>query len=153
MYGMRVISFSAQQTKKIAADLAKKILAGTPYKKYALIVALVGDLGAGKTTFVQGFAKALGIKHRMVSPTFLIFRKYELRNKKYDFFYHVDVYRIHSPKELNVLGFKSLIQNTKYIILVEWAEKIKKLLPKDTIWVRFKHGRRESERILIISNL
>jgi tRNA threonylcarbamoyladenosine biosynthesis protein TsaE len=145
---MKLISRSSQETKKAATQLAKKIIKSSPHKKHARVVALVGDLGAGKTTFVQGFAKALGIKHRMVSPTFLIFRNYELRIKNYEFFYHVDLYRIESPKELDVINFKEALANPKNIMLIEWAEKIKKILPKDTIWVNFTHGRKETERII-----
>jgi tRNA threonylcarbamoyladenosine biosynthesis protein TsaE len=145
---MRIVSKSAAQTKKIAAGLAKKILNTKPSTLNAKVVALVGDLGAGKTTFVQGFAKALGIKHRMVSPTFLIMRRYQVSGIKYHDFYHVDIYRIHDPKELNVLNFKSILHSPLNIVLIEWAEKIKKILPKDTIWVNFTHGRKETERII-----
>lgn len=150
---MQVISFSAQQTKKLAAELAKKILARASRKQQALVVALVGDLGAGKTIFVQGFAKALGIKHRIVSPTFLIMRNYQLRISNYRRLWHVDAYRLHDAKEILPLDFKDILKDRHNILVIEWAEKIKPLLPKDAVWVRFKHGRRESERILIISNL
>lgn len=146
-----MISHSASQTQKIAANLAKKILRSGPHQKHARVVALVGELGAGKTTFVQGFAKSLGIKHRMVSPTFLIFRRYAIRHLRFANFYHVDVYRIDDPKELEILGFRSLILNTQYIILVEWADKIKKILPQDTTWVRMEHGKTPQERTIDIS--
>ena len=152
---MKINTSSPIQTKKIAAKLAKEILKSKPHKKHARVIALVGDLGAGKTTFVQGFAKALGIKQRMVSPTFLIFRSYEISGigskqkvVRYKKFYHVDTYRVHSPKELNVLDFKSLLLTTNAILLIEWADQIKKILPKDTIWVHFTHGRKETERII-----
>lgn len=135
---MKVFSKSPAETKKIAAQLAGR----------GRVFALVGDLGAGKTTFVQGFAKALGVKNRIVSPTFLIFRNYKLKSGKYKKFYHVDLYRIESEKELNVLGFKKILNDPKNILLIEWAEKIKKVLPKDTIWVNFTHGRKETERII-----
>lgn len=136
-----MISRSAQETKKIADRLAKKILKKRPHRNHARVIALTGELGAGKTTFVQGFAKALGIKSRMVSPTFLIFRKYKN-------FYHVDVYRIHLAKELTTLGFKKILANPQNILVIEWAEKIKKILPKDAIWVNFRHGRKENERLI-----
>lgn len=151
---MKIASRSSSRTKKIAADLAKKIVK-IPVGKRAKTVALVGDLGAGKTTFVQGFAKALGIKNRIVSPTFIIFRNYKLlvKNKarhaiRYKNFYHVDLYRMNSVKELNILNFKSILHSPFNIILIEWADKIKKLLPKDTIWINLNHGRKENERII-----
>ena len=177
---MKIISRSAAQTKKIAADLAKKILDTSIIDhrpSSATVVALCGDLGAGKTTFTQGFAKALGIKHRMLSPTFLIFRKYDIKKNlqssrpegrgspgaaifsagggsafggNFQFFYHVDLYRIHSAEELSILGFKKILHSPFNILLIEWAEKIKKILPKDTIWVQFEHGEKENERIVIM---
>ncbi len=163
---MRFVSRSAAQTKRVAAKLAKRLLnvksdlpTGQAGMRYATVVALSGDLGAGKTTFVQGFAKALGIKHRIVSPTFLIFRRYQASSIKHQVssikyrdkiqnFYHVDLYRIHNIKELDVLNFKSILHYPFNIVLIEWGEKIKKLLPKDTIWVNFSHGRKENERFI-----
>ena len=155
---MKIISRSATETKRIAAKLAKRLFNAKSNIRHATVVAMTGDLGAGKTTFVQGFAKAFGIKHRMVSPTFLIFRSYPLSSslrsrykrekQSYRFFYHVDLYRIHNIKELEVLNFKSILLSPFNIVLIEWAEKIKKLLPKGTIWVNLNHGRKENERII-----
>lgn len=155
---MKIISKNSSITKKLAAGLAKKILRAPLHKKHAQVVALVGDLGAGKTTFVQGFAKGLGIKNRIVSPTFLIFRNYFIPSslrarakQSYKNFYHVDAYRIQSPKEFNALNFKSILHSPFNILLIEWADKIKNILPKGTIWVNFSHGRKESERIITTS--
>lgn len=138
----------ATETKKMAAALAKEILKTGPDPKHARVVALVGDLGAGKTTFTQGFAKALGIKNRMTSPTFLIFRNYELKKIAFHTFFHMDAYRIDNPKELKPLGFKEALREPGHIFLIEWADRIKALLPKDTIWVHFRHGRKETERTI-----
>ena len=161
---MLISSKSSSETKKFATKLAKKILKSKPHLKHARIIALVGDLGAGKTTFTQGFAKGLGIKHRMVSPTFLIFRNYSITSslqfrfrhserseESYKTFYHVDVYRIDSLKELNILGFKEILQNPENIVLIEWADKIKKILPKDTLLINFQHGSKENERVVSTS--
>lgn len=136
-----MISRSAQETKKIAAKIAKKIIASRSHKNHARVIALVGDLGAGKTTFVQGLAKALGIKNRIASPTFLIFRRYKN-------FFHADVYRIKKSSELAELNFKKILSESENIVVIEWAEKIRKILPKDTIWVEFTHGRKETERTI-----
>ena len=116
-------------------------------------VSVVGHSGAGKTTFVQGFAKALGIRQRIMSPTFLIFRSYKIpsnqvTNDKATHFYHIDAYRISSPKELIPLDFESLLHTPNYILLIEWADKIKQILPKDTLWIRFSHGKTPSQRII-----
>jgi len=157
-----MVSKSKSQTQKFAIRLAKKILNVPTLQSElrsrkrigATIIALHGDLGAGKTTFVQGFMKALGVKHRITSPTFLIIRKYEISTPlrrglvHYHHAYHLDLYRIHKPKELLDLGFKKIIQDQHAIVLIEWPERIKTLLPKNTIWIILEHGKTENERII-----
>ncbi len=138
-------SHSATQTKKFAQSLIKEILNKKKQTK-ALIFALTGNLGSGKTTFVQGFLKSLGIKKRITSPTFVLIKNYELRIKNYGEAYHIDCYRISKPKEILGLNFKEIIRNPKNIVLIEWSEKIRTILPKSSIWLKFKHGRKENER-------
>ncbi len=117
------------------------------------MVALTGELGAGKTTFAQGFARALGVHGRIVSPTFIIFRHYTLHLTHYTSFYHVDAYRLQNPRELTAFGFKKILADQKNIVLVEWASKIKKILLRDTIWIKFYHGKNESEREMHIATI
>ena len=124
------ITSSSVQTKKLGEKFAKEILTKKSKKK-SFLIGLEGELGAGKTCFLQGFAKGLGIKERILSPTFVIM-------KKFNNFYHIDCYRIHKSKELLDLGFKEVISNPKNIIAVEWAEKIKEIMPKHTFWINFK---------------
>lgn len=145
---MKYLSKSSNDTKKTAMKIASDLVAAGPHKKHARVVALVGDLGAGKTTFTQGFAKGLGLAHRMPSPTFVIFRNYDLNNGDFHTFFHMDAYRIDDPKELAPLGFKEALRDPGHIFLIEWADKIKKILPKDTIWVHFSHGSKETERTI-----
>jgi tRNA threonylcarbamoyladenosine biosynthesis protein TsaE len=144
---------SAAETKKIAALLAKEILKkSTSQNKNngAFIIALSGDLGSGKTTFVQGFANGLQIKKNIISATFLIIKNYRLKNKTFKKFYHLDCYRLKKIKELNILGFKEIITDPRNIVLIEWANKIKKWLPKNTYWIKFFYGQKENERIIKI---
>ncbi|HEY4475366.1 MAG TPA: tRNA (adenosine(37)-N6)-threonylcarbamoyltransferase complex ATPase subunit type 1 TsaE, partial [Candidatus Paceibacterota bacterium] len=105
-------------------------------------------LGAGKTTFIQGFIKALGIRTRVTSPTFLIFRSYPLTKNLGGSrsVIHADLYRIQKFDELKTLGFKKILDNQKNIVLIEWAEKIKKHLPKKTLWIKLGYGLKENER-------
>jgi tRNA threonylcarbamoyladenosine biosynthesis protein TsaE len=144
-----MISISKSHTQKIAEEFTKKIFRLRP-RQGAAIIGLSGELGSGKTTFVQGFAKALGIKERVVSPTFVLMKKSEIRNsksetnskfKKFKFktLYHIDAYRIKNPKEIIDLGWKEIIKNPQNIILIEWAEKIKKILPQKHFLINFKH--------------
>ena len=127
---------SAAETKKVTATLAKKIV---PQKKSAMIFALKGNLGAGKTTFAQGFAKALGVKEKIQSPTFVLLKIYPLKKKKFKHLTHVDCYRIASPKELLHLGFKNFLKDNDAIILIEWADRVRRLIPKNATWISFKH--------------
>ncbi len=113
---------SAQETKQFAKDFAKDFKNGG-------IIALSGDLGAGKTTFTQGFAEGLGITNNIVSPTFLIIRQYPLTSKKY--FYHLDLYRLENI-DLVGSGIAEILEDSENIVLIEWAEKIEKDLPENT---------------------
>lgn len=133
-------SKSARQTQKIAAGFIKKI---PKNNNHAFVLALEGDLGSGKTTFIQGFARALSVKEKILSPTFNIY-------KRYGNFYHFDCYRIKNPKEILDLGFKKIIQDPKNIVVIEWAEKIKKIIPKYALWLNFvfiDQGKREINMI------
>jgi tRNA threonylcarbamoyladenosine biosynthesis protein TsaE len=110
-------------------------------------LALEGELGGGKTTFLKGFAKGLGIKEKILSPTFILIKKFNIEHQTSNFkhFYHIDCYRIEKPKEILNLGFNEIIRNSKNIIAIEWADKIKKILPKRVIWIDFRF-RNKSER-------
>lgn len=141
-----IVSRSAEETKKIAGILAKEILASK--RNSAAIIALEGNLGAGKTTFAQGFADALGVKEKVLSPTFVLLKIYKTRKAKCAHLAHLDCYRIGSPKELLHLGLKEIIKDKDAIILIEWADRIRKLLPRDTIWIHFLYGRNIHERVL-----
>jgi len=140
---IKIKTKSASETQKIAKLLAEDILQGRPKTKKGLIFAFSGDLGSGKTTFIQGFLKGLGVKNKVTSPTFVIMKHYKCA-------YHIDCYRLRKPAELTNLGFKEFLNKPKSIFLIEWAEKIKRILPKDTIWLEFKHGKKENEREITI---
>lgn len=147
------LSHSPAETKKIAASLARELLRLGPIGRRATVLGLIGDLGAGKTTFIQGFAHGLGVKHRITSPTFVIFRNYKIpipRHKSlvisYRSLYHVDAFRISKISELAPLGFKKILANPKNIVLVEWADRIRRALPRNTICIHFSHGKKENER-------
>lgn len=148
---MKISSRSSNETKKFARFLAKKVFSGFYKKTSALIMGLVGDLGSGKTTFVQGFLKGLGVKKRITSPTFVLMKSYKLQTTSYKKIYHIDCYRIQKPQELSKLGFKEIIDNPENIVLIEWAEKIKKILPKkNVIWLKFDYGEKENERNILL---
>ncbi len=122
----------AEETQKIAHKIAKKI-------KNGAILALIGDLGSGKTTFTQGFAKGLGIKEKVISPTFILMRQYSLPGSPKAKLFHIDLYRFENIKEIESLGLNEIFSNPKNIILIEWAEKLGKLLPKQAVKIYFTH--------------
>lgn len=127
----KFVSQNVSQTKKIAFDFAKKILK-LKNKESAVVIGLSGELGSGKTAFAQGFAKALSVKERIHSPTFVLMKKYSV-------LIHIDAYRIKKSKEIIDLGWKKMINNSENIILVEWVENIKKILPQNYFLAKFFH--------------
>jgi tRNA threonylcarbamoyladenosine biosynthesis protein TsaE len=137
---METITQSAQETK----DLGQKFSASL---KGGETIALVGDLGAGKTTFVQGLAQGLGIKNRMISPTFILIRNY-------DDFFHVDLYRLEEnvDEEVKNLGLTDIWGKNGNIVVIEWAEKITDLLPENTIWINLEILEGEQRKIAIKQN-
>lgn len=137
-----IISNSPEETKKIAGEILKEL-------NKRNIISLEGELGSGKTIFAQGFAKALGIRSKIKSPTFVIIKKYNVRFKKQGIktLYHLDCYRIKNAKEILELGWKKIIDNPENIILVEWGNKIKKELPKNTIHLKFKFEKENTREI------
>ena len=136
---MEFLTKSAQETKKLGRKLGSSLKGGE-------IIALVGELGSGKTTFVQGLARGLGIKTRIISPTFILLRKYSTQN-----FYHVDLYRLEENLEDEVrnLGLEDVWNNKNNVVVIEWAEKIKDMLPKNTVWMNFEVLGNEERRIRI----
>lgn len=124
-----IITKTFKETQQAGFDLAKTLKGGE-------VICLHGDLGSGKTTFTQGLAKGLGITQRIISPTFIIMRSYELKQKttsdkqQVKSFYHVDLYRIESEKDVEGLGLLEIIQDSESIVVIEWPEKIETLLPQ-----------------------
>ncbi len=104
----------------------------------ATVIGLTGDLGAGKTTFAQGVARALGITDPVTSPTFVIEKIYRLENQPFKQLIHIDAYRLQSAHELRVLGFEEIVRDPSNLILIEWPEKVKEALPNDTQTTNFR---------------
>lgn len=119
---MRIVSKSVNETLKIGRVIAKNLQKGD-------IVCLFGELGSGKTVLTKGIAQGLGIKkNRIISPTFVLIREHKARIP----FYHFDLYRLKSPKEILVLGYEEYIYNDG-ITVIEWADRLKYLLPKECL--------------------
>lgn len=140
------------QTKNFAKKLIKKIL--NKNKKTPIIIALIGEIGTGKTVFTKGVLEFFGIKN-IQSPTFLIIKNYIPKKPKKNIkkIYHIDCYRIKKLKELEILDIKKILKEKNSLVLIEWAEKIKKFLPKNTIYVYFYHKDKTIRRISIENNI
>ncbi len=121
--------------------------------KCSLIFALKGDLGSGKTTFTQGFLRGLGVRARVNSPTFVLMKRFRLKNKRFKNVYHLDCYRVKRPKELLSLGLKGIFDDPKNLVLIEWPERISKILPRGILRIAFRHGKKESERLILSNGL
>ena len=119
-----VITKSTEETKEAGRRFSADLKGGE-------VVALIGDLGAGKTTFVQGLAVGLDISNNVPSPTFIIMRTYTLENQKFRNLYHFDLYRLEDniESELINLGIKDIWNNKENVSVIEWAEKADKILP------------------------
>ena len=132
---------SIEETQKVAKNLAKKTLPGS-------VIALIGELGAGKTTFTKGFAREMGVKDSVTSPTFKLVSEY--KGKKY-VLNHVDAYRMEGPKDFLNIGGEEYLTAKNSITIIEWGDLLSDLLSEETITVHFKRIKipKESRKIEI----
>lgn len=124
---------SVDELKTFAKDFLLKL----PSKESATVVALSGGLGAGKTTFAQCVASALGVADTVSSPTFVLEKIYSLSGKEFSHLIHMDAYRIKSAHELRVLGWEEIVREKGNLILIEWPERVQDLIPKDALMLTF----------------
>jgi tRNA threonylcarbamoyladenosine biosynthesis protein TsaE len=134
----RAVTRSTDETLELARAVGELLRPGD-------VVSLVGELGAGKTVFARGVARALGVTELVVSPTFTIVREYEGRVP----LVHVDVYRIDAVQELHDLGFEEVVRDDA-VTIVEWGDMIDGLLPGDRLDVRLTPGAADDERVVEI---
>jgi len=138
MNDKKIIAKNREETFDLGFSWAEKIQDGG-------ILCLTGDLGSGKTTFSQGLLKGLGVEETVNSPTFVVMKNYSVGNKN---IYHIDTYRMESENDIIDLGWEEIISNEKNIVIIEWPEKIKKIIPKKAIRIDFKWlGENEREII------
>ncbi len=122
-----MISKSLNDTKKIAQYFVENLV---PLPDQATVVELIGDLGAGKTTFTQALAQYLNVSETVVSPTFVIQKRYKIFNHPhFETIIHIDAYRLENPDEILGLKWKKDIENPQNLILIEWPSKIKTHIP------------------------
>jgi tRNA threonylcarbamoyladenosine biosynthesis protein TsaE len=152
-------TINAVQTRKLGEMLSQELRGGE-------IICLSGELGSGKTTFTQGVLKGLGVKGPHTSPTFVVLKKYHIthnikhgtKNKKMlhapcsmlHGIYHIDAYRVNA-KDILDLGWGEIISNKNNIAIIEWAERIKSIVPKNAVWMKFRHRGKDEREISVKS--
>ena len=146
------MSRSPGATKRMAGRILKRVL---KTKAGPAVLALSGKLGSGKTTFIQGLAASLGIREKVQSPTFVLMKWYKLPRRAGlpRHLVHIDAYRLESLAEAKHLGLREAFRDRDAIVVVEWADRIMKLIPHDAVWIQFKHGKRTRERIITLKHV
>jgi len=124
---MNVTFYTVEETQNFAKNLAVKIPSGS-------VVGLIGNLGTGKTTFTQGFAKGLKIEDHVISPTFKLVSEYKGIQQA---LYHIDCYRLEKPVEFLNIGGEHFLNPEDGITLIEWAERIEPYWSDDWIFIHF----------------
>lgn len=146
---------NTKDTKKIAQDFFSVFSQPSPLSRqhpnlnYATVVGLSGELGAGKTHFVQAIAKCFGVKQKLASPTFVIMKRYKLKNQDFENLFHIDAYRLKSADEMLKLGWVDILKNPKNIIFIEWPENISKIIPKKHIKIKITYQKNQTRKFSI----
>ena len=131
---MKATSGSLEETKEIAESILRDLERGDR----ATVLALVGDLGAGKTAFSQAVGETLGVEDPMQSPTFVIEKIYPIDARGFKHLIHIDAYRLDHEHELVSLGWQEIIADPDNIILIEWPERVKGIMPEDAKKISFE---------------
>lgn len=130
---VKLITKNLEETHDAAKDFVASLnamAASGQIREGAVVIGLSGDLGSGKTAFVQGIAKHFGIKNKIVSPTFVIQKRYEMKNHPhFKNLIHIDAYRLEKPEEILRIGWHDLIKEKGNVIFIEWPENIESFLP------------------------
>jgi tRNA threonylcarbamoyladenosine biosynthesis protein TsaE len=131
---MKLHTDSVERTRALASALAPFLVAGD-------VVLLIGDIGAGKTSFVQGLARGLGVTEPVTSPSFTIVHEYEGRVP----IAHIDVYRLDRMQELYDIGIEELVDSGR-VAIVEWGDVVAQVLPPEHLAIRIDLGASDDER-------
>ncbi len=160
---MKYDSASEKDTFDFAKKFARTLKGGE-------VIGLIGELGAGKTVFARGLAAGLGLKQKITSPTFVLMRVYPVESRKAGIssktklfngvnpvkrgtiknFVHIDAYRIKTAGDLEAIGAQEYLADPESIVLIEWADRVKKLWPRKSTKIFFEQ-KNERQRLLKIS--
>lgn len=132
-----MISHSLEETREIAAKWLAEVSAEKNADE-ATVVGLSGHLGSGKTAFVQAVAAELGVEEQVTSPTFVIMKLYETKNEAFPRLVHIDAYRLEEGRELEALEFEKIVADPRNLVMIEWSENVKEMLPEGTRAIEFE---------------
>lgn len=135
-------SHSQTDTENIAKKIVNQLSGGE-------VLALVGNLGAGKTVFVKGLAKALGVEENVTSPTFVLMKIYQTNHQQIKRLVHVDCYRLDKAEDLEEIGLSDYLHNSENIVVIEWADRIASL-PKNTININIEYINSAERNISVV---
>lgn len=138
-----MISNGHEETQQIALEFALSLNKPT-------IITLSGELGAGKTSFIQGLAKGIGLPWRILSPTFVFVRSYKVENKPFKIFHHVDLFRCENLQAAKSIGIDEILTDDEALVAIEWPEIIEEILPKEVVKIVFKKISENSREIIIL---
>ncbi|MDO8592844.1 MAG: tRNA (adenosine(37)-N6)-threonylcarbamoyltransferase complex ATPase subunit type 1 TsaE [bacterium] len=141
---MKFISASEQQTFALVKKFAKTLKGGE-------VIGLIGNLGAGKTIFTKGLAAGLGIKKRVNSPTFVLMKVYQVKSPSIKHLVHIDAYRLKSAQDIIAIGATEYFNRPDTVTVIEWADKIKKVLPLGTRLVKISCKSKSNSRTININ--
>jgi tRNA threonylcarbamoyladenosine biosynthesis protein TsaE len=129
---MKITTNTEKETIEFAKELAKNLKGGE-------IIGLIGDLGAGKTVFSKGLAKGLGIKDMITSPTYVVMKVYDVpKHQSIKKLCHIDAYRLGSENDIEAIGAPEYLERKDTVTIIEWPDKIKKILPDYTVVYNFQ---------------
>ncbi len=139
MFTMKTRLNSIEEMEAFSATFVAEVVGKERKRKGATVLGLQGDLGAGKTAFTKGVAKALGVEGVVTSPTFVIEKIYKLpEGVGFSRLIHIDAYRLDGGNELLHIGWNDIASDKDNLIFIEWPEKVIDILPKDMITIQFK---------------
>lgn len=139
---MKMISKSEKETFEFAKTFAQKLKGGE-------VLCLIGDLGAGKTAFTKGLANGLEVKNIITSPTFVLMKVYNIKNKKIKTLAHIDAYRLTDGEALKQIGVDDYFNDKNCVTIIEWADRVKEIWPKNIIEIHFKILEGDKREVII----
>ncbi len=129
--------YREEEVPEIAQTIVEQLLSCS--YDGASVLALSGDLGAGKTTLTKAIGAFLGIHEELASPTFIIMRRHETAHPVFKTLYHIDAYRLKSADEILKLGFAEILKEKDALVVVEWPELVESAIPKDAVRIEITH--------------